>query len=113
MNLELRRKVLEALGWTHTSNCPNHGGTQGECIWLDPQGFINTSSALETDSGLALDALVTFCDPREMMWFRIEWRQTLCRVEIGKPSEQWDGFGPTPALAICNAIIAASSAIKG
>src|ERR1044072_6865021 len=98
-NLELRQKTLSVLDWTfgrrpdgrwYASHLPSK--------WYyatTPDGELNDAIAVcpasESDDGLALDELVKFCDGRGM-WFRLDYRKTLVRCELGQPSEQWDGF---------------------
>lgn len=126
--LDLRRRTLEAMGWTYWAcltnprawiflppNEPEHssiratigryGMTKQETLAVEH--LEGNTPALESDNGLALDALVKWCEEKHYRW-HIEYDGKVFYALI---VNRGSGNAETLAIAICEAICASAKKV--
>lgn len=109
--LDLRRRTCEALGWKIVED--EKSGQVTDMNLCRPDGSVYVAfrrafsgsgwqyaPKLESDNGLALDALVQFCAEKHYRW-RIDYDGNVFYALI---VNRGSGNAETPAIAICAAI---------
>ena len=119
-DLTLRRKVLEAMGWKHASNCGHceehadaftvYPARQYPCVMLDPQGVCGPEPAIESDPTCSEPLFLEFCEKRGLEAEMIinGGGKGPTRIELrNQHGTAAKVYGATPSEARAKAILAA------
>ena len=121
IDLELRRKALEANGWTHVEYCRH----PHELIGIAPHGVFAVQCsgvlahlpAVESDPGVAINLLIEYSNKHDLQWSLDKDTEhvgnvtcLLYAIEVVRDIHA-ETCSTEPATAICQAIVEAHKAI--